>query len=197
MFKRPNDIRLATIYVTFVVCIVAMFGVYRLSLVPATTQLTLDLEVETISSPRAFFIGYPVTSDDVECLALNIYHEARGEEPDGMYAVADVVMYRVMHYDFPDTVCSVVKAGIYSPWSPDIPNKWQCSFTWFCDRESDIPKEPEAYAAAEYVARQVLFDEEYVPVVSYALYYHADYVYPAWAPGKTVVARVGNHIYYM
>ena len=47
----------------------------------------------------------------VMCLALNIYHEARNQEVDGMYAVADVVMNRVEDYRYPSSVCGVVKQG--------------------------------------------------------------------------------------
>ena len=43
------------------------------------------------------------------CLAMALYYEARGEGPDGMLAVAEVVINRVQHPDFPGTVCDVIK----------------------------------------------------------------------------------------
>ena len=43
------------------------------------------------------------------CLALTIYHEARGEPLEGQRAVAEVVLNRVAHSSFPDDVCGVVK----------------------------------------------------------------------------------------
>lgn len=44
----------------------------------------------------------------VLCLAAVLYGEARGEGPDGMLAVADVVQARVDDPRWPDTVCEVV-----------------------------------------------------------------------------------------
>ena len=43
---------------------------------------------------------------EVECLALTVYFEARGEPDDGKRAVAHVVMNRVSDRRFPDTVTS-------------------------------------------------------------------------------------------
>ena len=45
---------------------------------------------------------------DIECLAMNIYHVARGVPVVGQIAVAQVTMNRVEHNYFPDTVCTVV-----------------------------------------------------------------------------------------
>lgn len=42
------------------------------------------------------------------CLALAIYHEARGETLKGQKAVASVVMNRVRSHRYPNSVCSVI-----------------------------------------------------------------------------------------
>lgn len=42
------------------------------------------------------------------CLALTIYHEARGETPKGQKAVASVVLNRKKSPRFPNTICEVV-----------------------------------------------------------------------------------------
>ena len=41
---------------------------------------------------------------EIECLALNIYHEARSERTAGMWAVADVTINRVKSIQYPNTV---------------------------------------------------------------------------------------------
>jgi len=41
---------------------------------------------------------------EMECLALNIYHEARGEGANGQRAVGHVVLNRVSDPDFPDSI---------------------------------------------------------------------------------------------
>ena len=46
--------------------------------------------------------------DQVECLAKNIYHEARGESTAGMFAVGFVTLNRVMDSRYPNTICGVV-----------------------------------------------------------------------------------------
>src|SRR5690606_7807258 len=47
-------------------------------------------------------------SRDLECLTQAAYYEARGEGRDGMKAVAQVVLNRVRHSAYPNTVCGVV-----------------------------------------------------------------------------------------
>ena len=47
----------------------------------------------------------------VMCLALNVYHEAKNQDVNGMFAVADVVMNRVEDHRYPNSVCEVVKQG--------------------------------------------------------------------------------------
>ena len=46
--------------------------------------------------------------DPIECLATNIYHEARGESIIGQKAVAFVTMNRAKSGKYPSNVCNVV-----------------------------------------------------------------------------------------
>ena len=48
-------------------------------------------------------------SDPVECLALNMYHEARGQGSAGLLGVSSVVLNRVRDKRFPNTICEVVE----------------------------------------------------------------------------------------
>ena len=48
---------------------------------------------------------------ETECLAMNIYHEARSERTAGMWAVGDVTINRVKHASYPNTICGVVTQG--------------------------------------------------------------------------------------
>ena len=53
----------------------------------------------------------PVDQTDLDqtyCMAQNIYYEARGESLKGKQAVGNVVLNRVAHPKYPDTVCGVV-----------------------------------------------------------------------------------------
>ncbi len=86
-------------------------------------------------------------ADAVRCLALALYWEAKSEGPEGMRAVASVVLNRVAHPEFPDSVCAVVKDGGEEP---------PCQFAWWCDGKSDMPTEHRAWMLAERLARAML-----------------------------------------
>lgn len=130
--------------------------------------------------------------DDVQtelhCLALNIYFEARSEPRIGMLAVAAVTLNRVGHPGFPDSICQVV-------WQGADAGHNRCQFSWACDGRSDRPEDARAWRSAQNVARMILTYDLADPTAG-ALWYHADYVAPKWARAKTVVARIGRHIYY-
>jgi len=71
-------------------------------------------------------------ANEIRCLALNIYFEARGEPESGQVAVGHVVMNRVASSRFPGTVCDVVQQG-------GSLRRNRCQFSWWCDGRSDIP----------------------------------------------------------
>ena len=52
-----------------------------------------------------------MTEEELRDLAEIIYHEARGESPEGQQAVAEVVFNRVIADNFPDTVHDVIRQG--------------------------------------------------------------------------------------
>ena len=45
-----------------------------------------------------------VTHSEIECLTLNMYHEARNQGTAGLLAVSNVVLNRVQDERFPDTI---------------------------------------------------------------------------------------------
>src|SRR3546814_6571186 len=71
-------------------------------------------------------VAAAVGRSDAECLALNVYHEARGEPLDGMIGVALVVMHRVADKQHPNTVCGVIADGASR-------RGHACQFSWVCD----------------------------------------------------------------
>ncbi len=122
------------------------------------------------------------------CLALTVYHEARGEEVVGQYAVAHVVMNRVEDERFPDNICDVVHEG-YSK------DHNLCQFSWYCDGQSDKPHEKKEWDTAIFVANNVMKDR--IPDVTHgSLFYHADYVRPAWFKKLEHTVVIGQHIFY-
>tara|TARA_R110002153_G_scaffold22520_3_gene73902 strand:- start:361 stop:1041 length:681 start_codon:yes stop_codon:yes gene_type:complete len=137
--------------------------------------------------------------NDLECLALNIYHEARGDSFAGKIAVADVTLNRVDSNLFPDTVCKVVKqANMRINWKGnEVPIQHQCHFSWYCDGLSDEPMETEAYEEAMNIAQWSL-RQDWRGISEGATHYHATYVSPNWINdrGMVSVGRIGEHKFY-
>jgi N-acetylmuramoyl-L-alanine amidase len=127
---------------------------------------------------------------ELTCLAQNIYFEARGEPPEGQYAVAEVTMNRVSSPLYPDTVCSVVHEKHWTARQ----RRHIGAFSW-TELESLPRPRGAAWQDALSIAEAV-YDERHTPSVHGALFYHADYVNPTWARTKTPVAEIGSHIFY-
>src|SRR6266436_1391309 len=53
--------------------------------------------------------------NDLQCLAENIYFEARAEPLKGQYAVAEVTVNRTQAPNFPHTICGVVHEVRWDP----------------------------------------------------------------------------------
>ena len=130
--------------------------------------------------------------EDVQCLAENIYFEARSESTAGRVAVALVTLNRVEHTNFPDTVCGVVKQTKYYPSGRIDLHSCQCS--WYCDGKSDEPTEncwEEILTLAS-----VMLGWESSDVTDGALWYHSKKVNPTWADHYVKTISIDNHIFY-
>jgi spore germination cell wall hydrolase CwlJ-like protein len=127
---------------------------------------------------------------DLQCLAENIYFEARGEPLDGQRAVAEVTLNRTRSPYFPHTICAVVHE---TQWDP-LRRRLVAHFSW---TELSLLSEPtgSAWKQAMTVA-SAAYDDTYMQVVPGALFYHAISIRPDWARTKTAVATIGNHIFY-
>jgi spore germination cell wall hydrolase CwlJ-like protein len=130
----------------------------------------------------------------LECLALNIYFEARGSNLADKVAVADVVLNRKKDRRYPNTVCGVVEQAKLD--SNGHPRRNQCQFSWFCDGRSDTPRDIDRWEEAQLLAHQILVDGKYRGISEGATHYHATYVNPTWARSFQQVGRIGEHVFY-
>jgi spore germination cell wall hydrolase CwlJ-like protein len=136
-------------------------------------------EYSTLSAAVAAQDAPAATDSELNCLAVGVYYEAKGEPLAGQLAVADVIINRTNSGRFPRSVCGVLK------------QRGQFSFV----RAGMMPTPPanaqwrRAMAVAQ-VAQKDLWDSP----VENALYFHARYVSPRW--NRAVVGTVGNHIFY-
>ncbi|SOD19139.1 cell wall hydrolase [Nitrosomonas ureae] len=109
---------------------------------PGPTELITKLQAQSVDPT-----GDEPMDDAITCLARTIYWEARGTSTTGMEVVANVVMNRVSHEGFPETVCGVVKQG---------QEQGACQFSWWCDGRPDDAKEDESYTTAKDITRKVV-----------------------------------------
>lgn len=145
--------------------------------------------------------AYSSQKSELNCLALNIYHEARSSNLADQAAVVDVVFNRVRSSKYPNTICSVVKQAKLSKWhlqntGKKVPIKHMCQFSWFCDGKSDEPTEEDAWEQANILAIQVYKDRQYRGISEGAIMYHTRYVKPYWAKHYQFVGTIGQHKYY-
>ena len=136
------------------------------------------------------FAGIPMSSayfgTATNCLAQAIYYEAALEPETGRRAVAQVVLNRVRHPAYPNTVCGVV----YQGWNQPV-----CQFSFTCDGALMRRPRADLWRNAQAFARDALSGYE-VAEVGTATHYHADYVVPYWAFRLGKIGQIGRHIFY-
>jgi Cell Wall Hydrolase len=123
-----------------------------------------------------------------KCLANAVYFEARGEPVRGQIAVAQVVMNRVFSPFYPDNVCGVVYQNAN--------HHNACQFTFACDGIPDVVTEPDAWARAKRIARDMLDGKLWMPQVAKSTHYHAYWVHPSWVHEMRRIYKIGVHTFY-
>jgi len=136
------------------------------------------------------FTAIPTSSPQygqaLKCLTQAIYYEAANEPLLGKQAVAQVVLNRLKHPAYPNSVCGVVYEGA---------NARVCQFSFTCDGSLLRTPMVRQWNESQSVARAALAGAV-VPEVGSATNYHADYVLPAWAFTLGKLRKIGAHIFY-
>ena len=164
-------------------------------------RATKQIQEHTEPKFRNTFMVF--SKEEVKCLALNVYHEARNESLSGKIAVILVTMNRVADERFPGTICEVVHQGkhyFHKKLKKRYPIKNLCQFSWYCDGLSDDPKNKRAWAYSNalieyFLKRSMLF----IDFTEGATHYHAEYInLPRWAKNKDFVKTVtiDTHLFY-
>ena len=122
------------------------------------------------------------------CLTAAIYYEAASESEDGQRAVAQVVLNRVRHPAYPNTVCDVVYQGTER-------GDRLCQFSFACDGSMSRVPNRNVWAQASRIARVALAGYVF-PQVGTATHYHTLAVNPYWNKSLTATAIIGAHIFY-
>ncbi|MBA2238908.1 MAG: cell wall hydrolase [Lysobacter sp.] len=132
----------------------------------------------------ATYVAGAALDQQAQCLAITVYHEARGETLEGQLAVANVVINRARSGRYPPSWCEVMK----QPWQ----------FSFVNPRTGDYPGIDTASAAwskAQAIAR-IAAQNVAAEVDQDVLWYHADYVAPSWGRRLTRGEKIGTHIFY-
>ena len=127
--------------------------------------------------------GAPL-DEQANCIAVAVYHEARGESLEGQLAVARVIMNRAASGKYPSSWCGTVK----QPWQ----------FSFVNPRTGDMPGVDQGSASwRKALGITRLAVTKAIPLLTDdVLWYHADYVAPGWGRRLTRVEKIGTHIFY-
>lgn len=123
----------------------------------------------------------------LNCMAANIYFEARNQPVLGQQAVALVTWNRAEQNLA--NVCSVVTAPNQFSWVGQSAKKSGKRFV------ASKPKDEKSWRVALLVAKQVL-SNRLQDFTGGATHYHAAYVSPVWRKSMSRIARLGDHIFY-
>lgn len=132
-------------------------------------------------------LGVPSGNSEWRCLTEALYFEARGEPMEGQYAVAEVILNRVDHPNYPGSICGVVSQG--------TGRQFACQFTYTCDGRPEEINDTVAWNRVGHIAR-LMIDGAPRDLTAGATHYHADWVNPQWASLFPQTADIGIHYFY-
>jgi len=142
-----------------------------------------------VEPSRPFVLTGPASQREkaLHCLTQAVYFEAGFEPVEGQRAVAQTVINRVRHPGYPKSICGVIYEG--------AARGTGCQFSFTCDGSLLRAISPAVWSNAEIVAKRALAGFV-MKDVGTATHYHADYVYPYWAPTLVKLRTIGAHVFY-
>jgi len=132
-----------------------------------------------------------IEASEIDCLAENMYYEARNQPLVGVEAVGHVTMNRLHTHKFGSSVCAVVFAK-----AVDADGKEHCQFSWVCAAD-DYKKvrEPLNLMGTKYMAEQIYYG--HLPDnTGGALYYHAVDIHPSFFDRLSELGQIKDHVFF-
>lgn len=170
-----------TVYLANGKAVAAMTSTPSAALVQAPFAMAQTLPLSALVAMNS--VGAPL-DEQANCLAVAVYHEARGESLEGQLAVANVIINRTNSPKYPDSWCKVMK------------QPWQFSFVNpRTGRYPAVNVNSRSWANAQAIAR-IAAGKMAAEVDPDVLWYHADYVAPSWGRRLQVTEKIGTHIFY-
>jgi spore germination cell wall hydrolase CwlJ-like protein len=124
--------------------------------------------------------------DELNVLALNIYHEARGEPEKGMWMVGEVTINRVASSHYPDSICDVVYQR----------SKKGAQFSWVSSKKNKTPKDQKAWKKSLRIAKELLNDNKMSYPHLATHFVNLNVVKPRWTRQFDKVDTIGVHTFY-
>ena len=134
---------------------------------------------------------------ETRCLALALYHEARGEPVIGQYAVVATILNRVRSSAYPKSVCGVVFQNMHL--------KHRCQFSFACDDKSDWPDNSIGFQRIENFSSSVLnanfarqakfLGPDFAATAENMTHYHRHDVQPVWSSKLQELSVLGQHVF--
>ena len=150
-----------------------MTSILKYAVLAISVTLTATLQAKGVSSTSH---AQNLSKQQLECLSLNTYHEARSEGEKGMLATIFVVLNRTKDSRFPSTPCKVIAQ----------PNQ----FEWY--GKGKTIKEPEMYDKAKQLVHDVI-EGKHKDFTRGSIYFNAHHKAPK---GTMCTIRIGNHSFY-
>lgn len=123
----------------------------------------------------------------VACVALTVYHEARGEPYESQFAVASVVINRSLR-NFNGDTCKAAFADVQFSWTSRGYDRRTGRLT-----QAGIPTDKRAWEESLRVAKDAIYRRS----MPNLYHYHTSTSRPVWVSKVgSVVARYGNHVFY-
>lgn len=123
------------------------------------------------------------------CLALNIYHEARGEMIPGQYGIAHVTMNRAKSSK---NVCAAVVAKGQFSWTQENVEQRGNKFVL---KPTGYPHDAHAWWVANRVASYTI-NMQPADLTYGATHFHAKHVRPDWSRRLVRTKTMGSHVFY-
>lgn len=153
-----------------------------------STTLPYDISgVGDAARPFVLNPGSVAYSRALKCLTDAIYYEAATEADVGQRAVAQVILNRMRHPTYPNSVCGVIYQG--------SERQTGCQFSYACDGSMARIPSRFHWERARGIAASALAGYVYVPV-GMATHYHTVAVNPYWAPSLHFLGTIGAHRFY-
>ena len=172
--------------ITWILLAATIFGEYRSAKIKLDAiQLTELKERRIIEKARKANVPVEDPADaltetdykEIDCLAQNMYFEARNQSDEGLLAVGFVTINRTKTDKFSKTICGVIHEAEFYPKKNkkgiNVPVKGKCQFSWYCDGKKDIIKDQETWTRVYNLAYHLyLYHDIMEDLTAGATYYH-------------------------